>query len=365
MTPRLKDVAWERDGAELRVVYDRRNYLMIGDRDGTVERLLVLLRDGGRTVEDLAAELSLPAADVAAAVDAFDEHRLLEDTDRCGALSSADRERYFSNLAFFESFASLRHSREDFQQRLRNAHVLVLGTGGLNSNTIPHLCGLGVGRLTLLDRDVVEPRNFARQYLYRSRHIGARKAALAADWVRSFDPAVRVEAIDTDLTSAEQVAELVARLRPDVVAAGVDRPAEVDLWVNAACVPNGVPFVRGGMGVTTGTVWSVAPGHSACRACMPADPTAPSNPAEAADTAIAAEVAAARLYLTKARPNRGIGPVAGLLGSLAAFELLRYLTGFEPPAYAGRPLTIDFAGHCAMSQLSWPRNPECDVCGGR
>ncbi|MFD2357179.1 HesA/MoeB/ThiF family protein [Nonomuraea ferruginea] len=153
--------------------------------------------------------------------------------------------------------------------------------------------------MTLLDRDTVDPRNFARQYLYRWDDVGSRKVARAADWVRAFDPSIEVEAIDLGVESPEQLDELVGRTRPDVVASGIDRPNEIDLWVNAACVRHGVPFVRGGMWVTSGTVWSVAPGVSACRACVPptADPDAP-------------DLAAIRLYRDGARPNRGIGPVA-------------------------------------------------------
>jgi molybdopterin/thiamine biosynthesis adenylyltransferase len=365
MRPRLKGIAWERVGDELRLVYDPRDQLILTDPDGTVEKLIGLLSEGGRTVAELADELSLDEADVQGAVTAFDAERLLEDGDRLDRLEPADTERYFSNLAFFESFSSLDRSREDLQRRLRAAHVLVLGTGGLNSNTIPHLAGLGVGAMTLLDRDTVEPRNFARQYLYRHDDIGTRKVERAAAWVRAFDPAIDVETIDADIAGPEQLAALIRRIGPDVVASGIDRPNRIDLWVNEACVRHGVPFVRGGISVTTGTVWSVNPGVSACRACVPADPSNPDDFPDPDDPALAGAIAANRLFVSKPQVNRGIGPVAGLLGAFGAFEVLRYLTGFEPPAYAGRPLTIDFAHGCATSQDEWPRDPDCATCGGR
>ncbi|MFI7107011.1 HesA/MoeB/ThiF family protein [Nonomuraea sp. NPDC050227] len=363
MRPRLKNVAWQRVGDELHLVYDLRDRLIVTDPGGQVEKLLALLREGGRTVSELADDLALPVQDVLGAIEALDAERLLEDGDRLGVLDAAEAERHFSNLAFFESFGTLTRSREDLQRRLRESHVLVLGTGGLNSNTIPHLSGLGVGRMTLVDRDTVDVRNFARQYLYRWEDVGARKVERAAEWVRAFDPAIKVQAIDTGIESAGQLAELLDETRPDVVASGIDQPKEVDLWVNAACVGHGVPFVRGGITVTKGIVWSVAPGESACRGCVPADPTRPEGHADPDEPALSAEIAAARLFYSRPQPNRGIGPVAGLLGALGAFEVLRYLTGFEPPAYAGRPLTIDFAGACAMSQAEWSRNPECATCG--
>lgn len=364
--PRLKNVVWERVGDELRVVFDRREQLLLEDPDGSVDALLELLREGGRTDVELAEALStgwdlVPVEDVRVAIAELDANGLVEDGDRLGRLSAAQAERHFSNLAFFEAFASLGRSREDFCRTLSDAHVLVLGTGGLNSNTIPHLCGLGVGRLTLLDRDSVQGRNFARQYLYKWSAIGMRKAPLAADWVRAFDPEVRVEALDRGIEGPEQLGDLLDRYAPNVVASGIDYPGEVDRWVNAACVARGIPFVRGGMWVTEGIVWSVDPGRSGCLECARRQAPNEIDPAGEVATALAG----LRLATTAPRTNRGIGPVAGLLGALGAFELLRFLTRFEEPAYAGNGLMIDFANGCATRRQPWQRDPDCPMCAPR
>jgi molybdopterin/thiamine biosynthesis adenylyltransferase len=354
MMPQLKDVAWERVGDQLRLVYDLRDQFVIDDPDGTVETLVRLLQEGGRTLQELGEVLSFPTDDVEAAVAALDAQGLLEDGNRRGCLDADHSERYFSNLGFFESFSSLARSREDFQRDLADAHVLCLGTGGLNSNTIPHLAGLGVGRLTLLDHDVVQPRNFARQYLYRFDEMGLSKVECAGQWVRRYDPKTKVETIDQYVDGVPYLLELLDRVRPTAVMSGIDYPATVDEWVNAACVARGVPYVRGGMWVTQGIVWSVVPGRSACLDC-------PRH--RNRDTGSPDDLLGIGLYRTKARSNRGIGPVAGLLGSLAAFEILRMLTGFEPPAYAGRPVTIDFAAGCTVRQVEWERDPSCPTCG--
>jgi len=355
--PRLKGLAWQREGDELRLVYDIREQFLVDDPNGVVEALLLLLDEGGRTPAELAECLTaqgtpVTTEDVDNALALFDSHGLVEDADGCAAFNDTERERYHSNLAFFESFATLGRSRADFQRDLRDAHVLVLGTGGLNSNTIPHLCGLGVGRLTLLDRDNVESRNFARQYLYTYADIGSPKVEVAADWVRAFDPAVKTEAVSATVGSAADVADLLERFRPDVVMCGVDNPLEVGSWVNTACVAAAIPFVRAGMRVTTGLVMSVDPGSSGCFACI-----------GTASELSHDDSAAAALYKSRATVNRGIGPIAGLLGSLSAFELLRYLTGFEPPAYAGRQLTIDFARGCEMTLSQWEKRTDCPDCG--
>lgn len=122
MRPKLKQVLWERDGDLLRVVYDIRDYFEIADPDGTVEALLGLLREGDRTVAQLAGSLDdVTVEEVEAALSAFDDQGLLEDADHLGRFSAAERERYFSNLAYFESFATLDRSQEDFQQTLRDS----------------------------------------------------------------------------------------------------------------------------------------------------------------------------------------------------------------------------------------------------
>jgi len=176
----------------------------------------------------------------------------------------------------------------------------------------------------------------------------------AGEWVRRFDPQIKVETIERYVDGVPQVQDLLDEARPTAVMSGIDSPAEVDDWVNAACVARGIPYVRGGMWVTHGIVWSVVPGRSACLDC----PRHRHRDVESTD-----DLVGIGLFRTKARSNRGIGPVAGLLGSLAAFEILRLLTGFEPPAYAGRPVTIDFAAGCAVRQVEWERDPSCPTCG--
>ena len=364
MRPIIKDVVWDRVGDDVRLVYDRRDHFLLNDPGGTVERLLRLLRDGGRTVPELAEALSVPgevisAKDVVAALEVLDECRLVEDGSRLGRLDASAAERYQSNLAFFASFATLARSREDLHLSLRDAHVLVLGTGGFNSSTVQHLCGLGVGRLTLVDRDTVEAPNFARQYLYRWSDLGASKVERAGAWVRAYAPEVEVESIELSVDDLDDVEQLLDETRPTFVLSGMDSPREISEWVNSACVSRGIPYVRGGVFVSQGIVYSVDPGRSACQACGSAQLAALAA-GEAAN-----EAAAMELFRTKARANPAIGPVTGLLGSLAAFEMLRYLTAFEPPAYAGAPLIVDFAANCSTTSMSWRRDPDCRACSGR
>lgn len=355
MTPKLKNAVWKRIGDELYVVSEPETQLVLSDPAGQVEQLLTLLRDGTCDAAQLGATLAtrgVPAtqSEISAALAALDELRLLVDASAPMPLSDSQAERYFSNLAFFMTFASLDRSPASFQETLLSAHVVFLGTGGLGSTAIQAMTGSGVGRMTLLDNDVIELRNFARQYLYRTQDIGMPKVERAAAWVRAFSPETDVQTVSRWVSGPDDVADLLTDA--DLVISGVDQPAGVDLWVNEACVAAGVPYVRGGMIAQRLAYWSVDPGRSPCLACH-RHTLAAGGPERGVD--------AERRRAELERVNRGIGPVASMVGALVAMEALRYLTGFALPIAAGCERFVDFSTGDQEVQ-PWTRWPDCPVC---
>ena len=355
MIPKLKNAVWERIGDDLYVVSEPETQIVLSDPDGQVEQLLELLREGTRDAPGLGGALAdrrLPttSSEISEAIAALDELRLLVDAAAPVPLSESQAERYFSNLAFFTTFASLDRSPASFQRTLLDSHVVFLGTGGLGSTAIQAMTGAGVGRMTLLDADAVELRNFARQYLYRTQDLGMPKVERAAAWVRAFSPETDVRVVSRWIGGPDDVADLLPEA--DLVVSGVDQPAGIDLWVNEACVAAGVPYVRGGMIAQRLAYWSVDPGRSPCMAC---------HQHELAATAPEHGVAAERRRAELERVNRGIGPVASLVGALVAMEALRYLTGFAPPIAAGCERFVDFASGEQEVQR-WTRWADCPVC---
>ena len=159
-----------------------------------------------------------------------------------------------------------RHGPRPLQRELLDARVVVLGAGGLGSSVIQNLAGLGVSELTILDFDTVELQNFARQFVYTEEQLGQPKAEQVAAWLRRFDPGIDVQAVNGRVTGPDDVRVLLPGA--DLVISAIDDPDEVDLWVNEACVGEGIPFIRGGLSYTQGLYWSVDPGRSACRQCL-------------------------------------------------------------------------------------------------
>jgi molybdopterin-synthase adenylyltransferase len=354
--PQLKGSLLGRDVDGVVILSEFNERIVLEDESGDLEALLKLLGEGVRSRERVVEKMlgERPAVsedDVFAALGSLDELGLVFDAEAANPMSGWQRERYFSNLAFFGGFASLSHSAADYQQRLLDAHVVVLGVGGLGSVCLMCMAGLGVGRLTLVDDDAVELRNFVRQFIYRERDIGQPKVERAAAWAQQFDPTVKVHAIKRRISGPEDVAPLLGDA--DLVIAGVDHPpVSIDLWVNEACVAAGVPYVRGGCYGREVMYWSVDPGRTPCRACEHHNAETNAELLTPLEGTGAADGMAG---------NRGVGPVAGMLGSLVALEGMRYLTGIAPPAAAGMYRRVDICTATEETQ-SWQRWPDCPVC---
>ena len=356
--PRLKSLDCAAEEGALLLSRDPRTRIELDDPTGQVRALLTLLREGTRTPEALCAALAagwpdVEQSDVDEALATLDGLGWLEDAAAPRRLTDYERERYFSNLAFFDAFTTLERSSEEIQLRLVGAHVVVLGAGGLGSSVIQNLAGLGVSRLTLLDFDNVELRNFARQFTYTEAQRGLPKVEQVAAWLCAFDSRIEVTALNARVTGPGDVSALLPGA--DLVVSAIDQPDEVDLWVNEACVGAGVPFIRGGLAYVQGLYWSVDPGRSACRQCLE------SYRAEL-ERGVDLPVATWERVLRSDRVNRAIGPVAQLLGALVAMEALRYLTGIVPPVSAGTYQLVDFSGDCSISTDPWPQDPDCPVC---
>jgi hypothetical protein len=140
-TPRLKSINCIAGEGSLLLSVDPRTRVEVADPTGQVRALLLLLREGTRTPPELHAALSerWPAVEqreVDDALEMLDGLGWLENAAAPARLTGYERERYFSNLAFFDAFTTLERDREDIQQRLIESRVVVLGAGGLGSSVI-------------------------------------------------------------------------------------------------------------------------------------------------------------------------------------------------------------------------------------
>lgn len=229
------------------------------------------------------------------------------------------------------------------QAKLAESHVVLVGLGGIGSPALQYLAGAGIGRLTLIDDDVVEASNLQRQTIYGEADLGKAKAVAAADWVARFDPVLAPVAHVTRITRSN-AASLIAGA--DVVLDGCDNFA-TRLAVSDACVAAGIPLTSAALGRFQGQVANFA-GHReghACYRCFVGD----AFDAEDCDTCADLGV---------------LGAMVGMVGAFGAMAAIRVL--LERVATLGDPqwgqLHLLDGLKPGLRSMRIARDPECAGC---
>ena len=220
------------------------------------------------------------------------------------------------------------------QQRLKAARVAMVGVGGVGAPAALYLAAAGVGALRLIDDDAVALSNLQRQILFAGADVGAPKVEAAARRLEALNPHVEIEPAPERLTP-ENAAWLLEGC--DLVLDGTD-DFDTRFAVNAACVAAGVPLVSGALGRWSGQVGVFA--GRPCYRCLVAE--APPEAETCARVGV-------------------VGALAGVVGSMAALEAIKLITGAGDPL-TGRMLIYDgLAGTARTVRLA--ADPACPVCG--
>lgn len=226
-------------------------------------------------------------------------------------LTQEETERYARHL-------SLPELGEEGQQKLKRAHVALVGLGGLGSPAALYLAAAGAGRLTLIDPDTVSLSNLQRQILHSADSAGAFKTASAASRLNSLNAGVQITAAAERLTPANAV-PLLAEC--DLVVDASDNYAARFAMADAAAALR-IPLVHGAVQGFIGQVAVFAPHEgTACYRCLFPEET----PMQEEDTASAAGI---------------LGAHAGIIGCLQALEALKILAGIPSPLM-GSLLSVD------------------------
>jgi molybdopterin-synthase adenylyltransferase len=243
-------------------------------------------------------------------------------------------------LARYARHIVLREIGGTGQQRLRAARAVMVGAGGLGSPALLYLAAAGIGRIDIVDDDVVSVSNLQRQVLYGTDEIGTPKAEAAAHTLRRLNPHVETRARRTRLAK-ENAAALLEDA--DLVLDGSDSFA-TRYAVNEACVRARVPLLAAAMSQWEAQIGLYHPGAgSPCYACVfpeaPADGLAPS----CAEAGI-------------------VGALPGVVGATMALEAIKWIARAGTPLL-GRMLIYD-ALESEWRSLRISRRPGCPICGG-
>jgi adenylyltransferase/sulfurtransferase len=224
------------------------------------------------------------------------------------------------------------------QTRLRASHVVVLGLGGLGSPLALYLGAAGIGRLTLVDGDSVDPTNLHRQVIHAQETIGVHKVTSAKARIVGLNPHIEVTTVDDYADLSNLDGPLASA---DVLADCTDRFATRFL-ANRLARQAGIPLVSSAALGTEGQLTTIDPRQpdNPCYACLV--PDVPDQEPTCAETGV-------------------LGPVVGVLGTLAAVEVIGVLLGW-PDRLVGRLVRFQ-AKHMDWRSFRYTKDPHCSVCG--
>lgn len=227
------------------------------------------------------------------------------------------------------------------QKKLKEAKVLVIGAGGLGSPALLYLAAAGVGRIGIVDDDVVDNSNLQRQVIHKDQSIGTPKVLSAAEAMVAQNPFVEVVPYPRRLT-VEDAEEIIAEY--DLVLDGTDN-FDTRYLVNEVCVAQGKPLISGALSQWEGqlSVFDSA-GGTPCYQCIFPESPAPELAPSCAEAGV-------------------LGPLPGVVGTMMAAEAIKVITG------TGAALRNEMMIYDALwgetRKIGLRRRGDCPTCGGK
>jgi MoaD family protein len=224
------------------------------------------------------------------------------------------------------------------QKKLKAASILMIGAGGLGSPLGMYLAAAGVGKLGIVDFDVVDETNLQRQLLHGTSDVGRPKLESAKEKIKEINLNVKVETFETMLNS-ENALEILKDY--DLVVDGTDN-FPTRYLVNDACVLLGKPYVYGSIFRFEGQVTVFDSKNGPCYRCLYPAPPPPGLVPSCAEGGV-------------------IGVLPGIIGSLQALEAIKLIIG-TGDLLVGRLILFD-ALKFKTRELKLHKNPDCPICG--
>jgi adenylyltransferase/sulfurtransferase len=223
------------------------------------------------------------------------------------------------------------------QKKLKAASVLLIGAGGLGSPLAMYLAAAGIGRIGLVDYDVVDTTNLQRQIIHGTKDVGRPKLESAKETMLDINPHVQVDTYEVPLTSANAL-EILAPY--DVIIDGTDN-FPTRYLTNDACVLLGKPNVYGSIFRFEGQLSVFYAKEGPCYRCLFPEPPPPGLVPSCAEGGV-------------------LGILPGTVGAMQATEAIKLILGIGE-SMIGRLLLYD-ALNMEFTEVNLRKNPNCPVC---
>ncbi|PKL35058.1 MAG: adenylyltransferase [Spirochaetae bacterium HGW-Spirochaetae-1] len=220
----------------------------------------------------------------------------------------------------------------DGQEKLKSSKVFVAGTGGLGGPVLYYLASAGIGRLCFCDYDIIDISNLNRQILHKTDRLGLYKTESAFQTLHDINPEIELIPLQKKITTGN-VHSLVGEA--DIIVDCLDNFNTRQI-LNRFAVENNIPLVHGGIAEFQGQLTFISPPETACLACFLPEKD------------------------DKKKPNV-IGATAGIVGSMQALEVIKYITGHG--TLLKNKLLFWDGLDSSIETMQLTKNPRCKVCG--
>lgn len=248
-----------------------------------------------------------------------------------GAELSSDEMQRYSRQVMLEEIGF------EGMEKLRAAKVCVVGAGGIGNPVVTQLVAMGIGKLRIVDRDVIEVTNLHRQHLYTDEDIGRVKVEAAAERLRKLNPGAEIEPVPTSVTkyTAENIVKGF-----DIVIDALDS-VDARYALNDACIKHNIPLIYAGALGMVGSVTTIIPNKTACLRCLFPELNEEEMPACSTE---------------------GVHPsILYLVGGVQVSEAVKIITGQEP-TLVNKLMYIDL-NELSFDKVQIARQEECLACG--
>src|SRR5437868_2331074 len=224
-------------------------------------------------------------------------------------------------------------------EKLRDSKICVIGVGGIGNPIVTQLTAMGIGKLKIVDRDVIDISNLHRQHLYTENDIGKVKVEVAVERLKGINPAVEIEAVPVSV-SKYTAGSIIKGF--DVVIDALDS-IDARYALNDACIKFDIPFIYAGALGMLGSVCTILPNKSACLRCI--------FPALAEDDMPTCS-------------TEGVHPsILYLVSGVQVSETIKIITG-QQPTLVNKLLYIDL-NELSFDKIHVFRQEECPSCGSK
>jgi len=221
---------------------------------------------------------------------------------------------------------------EEGQEKLKRAKVFIAGAGGLGSPVSIYLTVAGIGKIRMVDHDIVELSNLNRQILHWDNDIGKKKAESAEEKLKKMNPDVEVEVISKTI-DAGNIDELVGDF--DMIVDAMDN-FPTRYLLNRTALAKNIPFFHGAVEGFYGQATTIIPGKTACLRCIFPEFPPPTT-------------------------FQVVGVTPGIIGCIQATEVIKYILGIG--SSLGNRLLMWDGLNAEMDELTVKKNPTCEDCG--